>query len=185
MFGNNVAMDAEEIDLALSGEQHKIINYPDLMNFEPDSLVNFQNIVLFFGYPGQEGHWTALMFHPTAHKLVFFDPYGLRLDDEWSYLINPEHLLPPTKILSEKILPYFQENGWEVDVNRNDIQGYFDNISKSSPVTEDIAQNLCGELVVLRIIYRYLSNNQFSSIIKRYSPQQIVDVITKIIRHWK
>jgi hypothetical protein len=54
-----VAMDIDEINLAL-----------------------FNNII-FFSYPGEEGHWTVLMMYPDQHRLVFFDPYGLRLSTKW------------------------------------------------------------------------------------------------------
>jgi len=46
----------------------------------------------------------------------------------------------------------FQREGWSLDVNRNDLQGYFDKTSPSE-CSKEIAENLCGELVVSRVVY--------------------------------
>jgi tRNA(Ile)-lysidine synthase TilS/MesJ len=45
----------------------------------------------------------------------------------------------------------------------------------------DLAENLCEELVVLRIIYRVLDDNQFATMIKQQTPTEIVEVIKNIL----
>ena len=187
MFGRSykqcpcqAAMSQGEIDLCLLNYPHKIIPYQDLTNFTIDDLKNFQNNIIFFGYPGQEGHWTCLLFYPESMLVRFFDPYGFSPDEEWPFLINPEHLKPPHKILSEEIIPELISNGWTVNINKNDIQGYFDKVARSH-CSRELAENLCGELVVLRIIYRVLDDNQFATMIKQQTPTEIVEVIKNLL----
>jgi len=173
-------MDLEEINIALSDVPHNIIVYQDLISCTPSQLINALNNVIFFGYPGEEGHWTTLMMYPNDKRMIFFDPYGLYPDTEWPYLINPDHIIIKHKWLSKVIIPYFQQNGWILDVNRHDIQGYFDKTAPSE-CSKQIAENLCGELVVMRIINRQLDNDTFASMIEQYSPRQIVEIVNDLI----
>jgi hypothetical protein len=76
----------------------------------------------------------------------------------------------------------FQQNGWSLDVNHHNIQGYFDSTARSE-CSKEMAENLCGELVVLRIIYRHLDNTEFAHMIKRYRPIQIVEMISDLINN--
>jgi hypothetical protein len=62
--GRQTAMDLEEVDLALSNVPHQIIVYQDLISYPPSKLINALNNIIFFGYPGEEGHWTVLMMYP-------------------------------------------------------------------------------------------------------------------------
>ena len=175
-----VAMDFDEINLALSNIPHQIIVYENLITYKPIELINALNNIIFFSYPGQEGHWTVLMMYPDDKHMVFFDPYGLRPDDEWPYLINPNHVIIKHKWLSKVIIPYFEQNGWMLDVNHHNIQGYFDSTARSE-CSKEMAENLCGELVVLRIIYHHLDNDTFAHMIKQYRPIQIVEIISDLI----
>lgn len=178
--GCQTAMSLEEVDMALQDIPHRIILYQNLINYTPKQLINNLNNIIFFGYPGEEGHWTCLLMYPDQHLLTFFDPYGLQPDDEWRYLYNPNHLIIKHKWLSKVIIPYFQHNGWTLDVNHHDIQGYFDTTAPTE-CSKQMAENLCGELVVLRVRYRDVDNDEFAHIIEQYTPRQIVHLIRTYI----
>jgi hypothetical protein len=153
---------------------HSIISYDNVESIDP----SIPNWIILFTYPNASlGHWTALLFYPEKKKVLFFDPYGFMPDEQWNFIENPLNEDKPPMIFSKKVLPGLRKLGWRIENNHYNIQGHF----TGSLPNSNVAENMCGELVALRIIRRDMSSKQFYKyIIENYTPRKIYDLIKYI-----
>ena len=149
-----------------------IIRYEELFNTKPADLLRRDHII-FFGYPDNIGHWTALF--NKGNKIEFFDPYGFYPDEQWKYIENKQHQKPPEKILS-KLLEKLIQMGYQVTYNPYNVQGYLVQHS-FGPIEKELSRNECGELIILRLLLKQLSNREFYEYIKKLGPIQVYCIL--------
>lgn len=70
-----------------------IIRYPDLDKVDPEELKS--NVCKFLLYEQFErfGHWCIFFYSDVNQCFIFFDPYGIKLDDELKHTYHKEMLL--------------------------------------------------------------------------------------------
>lgn len=69
-----------------------IIRYPEFnnMNSIDEAFENNDAIIIYFEISSvNSGHWTCLMKHKN-NVIEFFDPYGLKYDDEFNFMTMHE-----------------------------------------------------------------------------------------------
>jgi hypothetical protein len=167
------AMDNFEISKVLDkfNIQYRIIPYEKVDTIDP----KIPNWIILFYYPGSNiGHWTCMLFYPRSKRMLFFDPFAFKPDQQWDFIDNKLNFPKPKFLLSKMIIPKLQAQGWKLEVNKYNIQDKF--IDRSKNV---ITENMCGELVVLRIIYRGMSSRDFYEYItKNFSASKIYKIIS-------
>jgi hypothetical protein len=127
-------------------------------------------MIIFFGFPGQIGHWCAVWKDSDGY-LHFFDPYGHPHDKQWSEVNNSYNERPPPFYLSR----FLRDKLWRY--NPFNVQGYL--VDRAlNPVTKELAESSCGSLVILRLVLRNWSDKDFFSLIKEM-PTKDIFFITK------
>jgi len=143
-----------------------VILYRELPDYlkkleEDDTL----SLIIFFGFPGNIGHWCALWIDKDGYY-HFFDPYGNPPDAQWQFVYNEYKESRPAPILSNYLkFKKFRYNPYN-------IQGYL--IDKSfGPITKEIAESSCGELIILRLTLKDIPDKVFFELIKTMKPQDV------------
>ena len=141
---------------------NKLINTPlsgdDMLLYNPDSvlcrytdLYIYNNIDDVFGHLDKiillyltnnetSGHWTGL--YRQNNKIIFFDSYGLDIDEEFKYITPYKKNELHEKY---KYLKYLlDKSNYEIEHNKYKLQG------KNS--------ECCGRYVSLRLINNFMNN---------------------------
>jgi hypothetical protein len=161
-------IDIKNILPKITKKSWSVYKYSDLT---PDMRLPFYSILLY-QYPNQIGHWVLIKCDDNKELLYFFDPYGLRVDSQWSYLENPMMEHEPRHVLSEIIHRYVTVDDYHFSYNIYNIQGTIRNGS--------IRDSECGEICLLRIIYSKLSDKNFYKLCQKLGGHKIFDIIKKI-----
>lgn len=88
---DKLLLEAEKVDLTgedvhnITNGECRILLYEDIQNIESlDTLFGDKdNVVILYETAKNFGHWVALLKYPDM--VEFFDPYGLRPDEELKY----------------------------------------------------------------------------------------------------
>ncbi|MCS7318132.1 MAG: hypothetical protein NZZ41_07515 [Candidatus Dojkabacteria bacterium] len=151
---------------------YRIIRYEELANIQPQDIPK-TNWILYFGYPGDLGHWTLIY---TKGKTVhFYDPYGIHPDGQWNKIYNTFNRDPPEHYLS-KLLHELRNMGYHTSYNHYDLQNYLIHHSIGK-LEKKLSENECGEIVILRLLFKELNDKEFFEFAKNLHPDEIVKFI--------
>lgn len=172
---DKVIKDAEVFDLSgddilnLTYNKTRIMKYEDLKIYDSleQILSPYRACVLLYQTGDKFGHWVSLIDRGNR-KLEFYDPYGLKPDEELN--INNEYHL---RIHGGQITPHLtaliKKEGWKVEYNNQRLQRFLKDV------------NTCGRYCALRIRYRDLSIQKFNNLLtknKHYEPDFWVSALT-------
>lgn len=174
---DNIIKNKEKLDI--SGKDitrfcglHNIIAYHELENIHTmQQLLKSENAVcLVYETSENVGHFVLLYLHMTIPKtLVFFDSYGLKLDEELKYAsFNLRNYNgKPTPHLSTIIA----SNGYNVISDNKQLQSKKEDTST------------CGRWVSIRYIYKHLNNDQFNNLFNnnKNSPDDVITYLTLLL----
>lgn len=108
----------------------------------------FGKVVLLYEWEKNQGHWVGLHY-TDEDRIEFFDPYGIKPDDQKSYI--------PKKFWSGNHLSWLlydaAERGWKIEYNQYHFQ------------TEEISGvSTCGRWVTLRLKLNNLTLDEFAAL---------------------
>jgi hypothetical protein len=178
------------MDISLSDQQIRdilkennifpvIITYPDLQNYTSDKILEIlkrRPIVLCYLTKKNYGHWTC-MFIDSAGVINFFDPYGLKPDDElkWKFPATFKKLSHEDyAYLTELLYELCKMKNYKIEYNDADFQ------SHKSDITT------CGRHCIVRLCFSNLSADKYTSLINELchttnkNPDQVVTSLTQI-----
>lgn len=141
-----VPLSGGDVSDLLNGKT-KIITYPELNKYESigELLEPYGNVVILYLNTPNSGHWTTLFKYPNEPGIEFFDPYAMIPDHEFKFIDNREELGEEYAMLSRLLLEY----SGPIEYNDNKFQRFAKNI------------NTCGRWVVLRLLLRSMSLEEF------------------------
>lgn len=154
----------EDIIKRLNGKT-KVLGYRELAKYKTvEGLLRpYGNVVIHYPENQAEtrGHWTALMYSvdDKGKKVIeFFDPYGCEIDEAFERMHVISRPLLTNLLLKSK---------YEVHYNDKPLQIQDPNI------------NTCGRHVVLRILNRNMSINNYAKMLSKYPADVIVTYLTE------
>lgn len=144
-------LSGEDIKKLLKGKV-KIIEYPELSNYNSiEELLNpYGQVVILYESKPNYGHWTTLFKYPNRSGVEFFDPYGIKIDDEFNYISDKYRIE-----LNEDV-PYLS----------NLLYNYDGPIEYNDYKFQKFAENIdtCGRWVVLRLVLKKKSLEEFEDL---------------------
>jgi hypothetical protein len=160
----------------LLGHNTSIMTYPNLVHASRiDDVLDFNGrlVLLYLTKSHTAGHWTGVLKR-NENELEFFDPYGGDIDEQFDYI--------PDKV--EVALGQTQRHLTTL-LNNARLDGY---IVRHNPYRFQAMKrgvNSCGRWVAARMLYSYLSINDFKSLVEDsgVSPDTFVTVVTEEILH--
>ena len=143
MAGTNLGymIDSTDIDRYLDAGSSKILKYSELDQFRTieELLPNDVDyrIILIEQNPNS-GHWTCILRYGKTYE--FFDPYGLRFDEELNFISKVKNKLLGQDVKHLTILLNdAKARGWNVIWNKKKLQQLKEGV------------NTCGRWCLLRI----------------------------------
>ena len=170
---------SEDIDLSgadihriTDGKAH-IMDYEELENYSSiyDVLEEHGAVVILYETKKNFGHWVC-MFWTGENTLEFFDPYGLKMDDELK--VEPEFNM---RLHNGVLTPHLT---MLIDLCRD--CKVVSNTTRLQKVLEHT--NTCGRWVALRIRFREVSLNKFIQLMtnnKHYDGDFWVSALTLLV----
>lgn len=157
--------------IKLCKKKVRIIKYPELSKFKNimTALGPHKALIILYEIEKNYGHWVSL-FQNSKGNIEFFDPYGLKPDDELKFIsknfrkINNEKYPHLTALLLNSDKP--------IEYNETRLQQY----------KEDV--NTCGRWCGLRILFRNMLLKDFIKLFKKnkkYSPDFLATSLTLFI----
>lgn len=145
------------------GYKANLLTYSQLSNFNTldEVLGPFETLILLYETKKHFGHWVCL-FRSCSNTITFFDSYGILPDDELLFIPSNFRRLNNEDYPHLTALLY--KSGCIVDYNHHKLQG------KKS--------NTCGRFVIIRILLKHLSNNEFSKLFKGKNPDKFITYLT-------
>lgn len=119
-------------------------------NHIDDVLGEHGAVILLYEMKPHNGHWVCL-FRLNDNTLYFFDPYGLKPDEQLKF----------GKYSKPYLGQLLSNSGYNVKYNNKDIQRYCKSVST------------CGKFVAFKLLFRNMPNNKFISLFldnKHYDP---------------
>lgn len=170
---------SEEIDLSgedihrITDGKARIIEYEEIENIHSidDLLGEFGAVIILYETRKNYGHWVCL-FRTGNKTLEFFDPYGLKLDQELD--IAPDY---NTRLHNGVLTPHLTAlmelcAGCKVNSNTTQLQNNLEHT------------NTCGRWVALRIRFRGISLKRFIELMtnnKYYDGDWFVSALTLFV----
>jgi len=168
---DNQRLSGKQMVDALKGKV-KVVVYSDVVKMNSlDELLNPHGkvIILYQTTSETSGHWCCL-FRQTFENVIFFDPYGLKPDDE----------IPDCKYLSylngeTPLRTLLNNSNYNVSFNPNRYEKW----------SKDM--NSCGRHVIFRLQNSHMTNSKYHQYITkmtkstRLNPDELVAVLTKDI----
>ncbi len=146
----------------LCDNKTNIIKYSDLINYDNiDNILSpHNNTVILYETGKNYGHWVCLI--KQNNLIEFFDPYGMKIDEQLKYSKNKDPLLSLLLLKS----PYLLKE------NTTRLQKMYKNIST------------CGRHVCLRIILKELKLNEYIKLLKnnKNNPDLLVTYLTSFVK---
>ena len=149
-------VDAEAIDLSgsdisrITDNMARIISYDELSNYDSieDVLGEQGAVVILYETRKNFGHWVCL-FWIGENTLEFFDPYGLKMDEELK--IEPQfNMRENNGVLSPHLTVLIDLcSDCKVVSNTTQLQKYLEHV------------NTCGRWVSMRIRFRDVGLKRF------------------------
>lgn len=160
---NNQALSGTQV-LKLVDYKSKVIRYPDLHRYGTldDCLAPHGSFFLLYESSCAYGHWCSVSLHKGV--ITFFDSYGKKYDSMLS------EIEPVWRRQSHQDFPYltklFQESPYKITWNKTQFQQYQKGI------------RTCGKWAGIRIIFKDLSNEDFSYLFSNSDPDDVVSFLT-------
>jgi len=154
--------------LTICDNKTKILTYPQLYEYKDiDGVLSpYDSVVMLYETKPSYGHWVALLKHPEHNKIEFFDPYGLFIDDQLTF-INSEFRKENNEqypILSKML----HDSPYDIVYNNLQLQKYSSDISS------------CGRHVAFRICMKDTPLDEYGALLTHnyYDPDTIVTYLT-------
>jgi hypothetical protein len=149
--------------LQLVDNKANLIIVNDLIKYNHIDAVlgEYGAVILLYENEKYKGHWVCL-FKINDSTLMFFDPYGLKPDEQLQF---SDYSKPYLSML-------LKDSGYRVKYNNKDLQKFCKQVST------------CGKFVSLRLIFRDLPNRKFISLFldnKHYTPDFWVSALTAFL----
>lgn len=145
--------------------QVKVIPYPELADYHNlhDLLEPYGRVVILYEQQPNVGHWCCLFYGPPTdeyehtedetiygHPIYFFDPYGLKPDDEFDWIGGEirKKLQEDRRYISQMLKRY----PGPIDYNNHQLQ------SKKPGIAT------CGKWCVARLSLDRLDSDQFADL---------------------
>lgn len=163
----NISLSNQEMIKLVNGKAN-LIQYPQLKNATSidDILYPYGACIILYLTRKNYGHWTCI-FKVNNDTIEHFDPYGLYIDDELNFNMDPYF----RKISNEDKphLSYLLYNSpYKLSFNQYQFQKRLKEVAT------------CGRHVAMRLILRHLSLDDYKNLISNteYSPDEVVTIIT-------
>lgn len=145
----------------------RLYKYPDIYNYNTiDELFGHSNkiVLLYLTDTMHNGHWTGLF--RKGNEITFFDSYGLNVDDEEHFYINP-YVKEESGERYKYLMHLLNKSNYKINHNPYRLQG------KNTET--------CGRFVTLRLLNTNLDNDQFYNMFfkTKKSPDEIVSELIK------
>lgn len=148
-----------------------IVTYPELSEYSSidDVLGKYGAAIILYLTKKKYGHWVAI-FKVNRHQIEFFDPYGLRPDDQLDF-IN-QHFRVENNEKKPHLSYLLYNSPYTVTYNDDRLQKMIKDVST------------CGRWCAIRIVLRKLKLPDFVRIFKNnkcYDPDFFVTAISSFI----
>lgn len=150
----------------------KIMTYKDLTNYPTieKALEEFGRIALLYETKDNFGHWCCVFYGPK-NRIYFFDPYGIRIDDQLLY-IDPKFRMKNNQDF--RYLSYLLKNtDKKIDYNDYSLQ------------SEKEGVNTCGRWVVVRMMFNFLDSDEFAKLFSPDSNLSSDDLVLAYTKQYK
>jgi len=143
----------------------QLVGVRDIVSF----LQPLNKVALFFpvgNNASTPGHWLAVWYDPQSRTIHHFDSYGFGPEAELRYSHNTD----VQEQLLNKLYQQAQQQGYNLVWNKTAFQQMGDNV------------NTCGRHVVVRLLFSYLSEDQYTQLLtgQKMSPDDLVTLMTLI-----
>jgi len=153
---DKIILKAENFDLTgadihrITDGKANIIQYEELENIDDlqQVLQPHGAVVILYTTKKNFGHWVCLFEKGGNKNLEFFDPYGLKVDEELQ-ISNELHLRQHQGQIAPHLTALIESGGYRVSSNTAKLQKFLEHT------------NTCGRWVSLRIRFRDSSLKQF------------------------
>lgn len=111
----NIVLSDKDIT-KIAGYPARVLTHNDLIpvkNIESLLSPPDYSILLLYEYLDKVGHWTCILAHPSHHIIEFFDPLGLKPDDQ-------KEFIPSNRWMFNKLSHLLYDaatRGWKIDYN--------------------------------------------------------------------
>lgn len=175
---DKIIKNAEKFDLSgadihrITDGKCNIIQYEDLerVNNLDEVLRPHGAVMILYTTRKNFGHWVCL-FEKGNKNLEFFDPYGLKMDEELN-ITNDLHLREHKGIITPHLTALINSGGYNVSSNTTQLQEFIEHI------------NTCGRWTALRVRFRDVSLKKFINMMttnKYYNGDFWVSALTLLI----
>lgn len=172
---DKIIKDSEKF--ALSGEDlHRIVDgKANILSYEQlENVSSIEELLQPYGasiilYETKEnfGHWVCL-FEKGEKSLEFFDPYGLKMDEELNFS-NELHLRQHQGVITPHLTALVEAGGYKVKSNTTQLQKFLEDV------------NTCGRHCGMRLRLRSHSLKEFITLMtknKEYDADFWVSALT-------
>lgn len=165
----NVSLSNEEMLKLVDGKSN-LIQYPQLKDATniDDVLYPYGACIILYLTKQNYGHWTCI-FKVNDDTIEHFDPYGLYIDEELSFKMDPYF----RKIVNEDYphLSYLlYHSPYKLSFNQYQFQKKLKEVAT------------CGRHTSTRLLLRHLPLNEYKDLIcsgePDYSPDEVVTIVT-------
>lgn len=162
----NISLSDKDI-LNMLDRKCNLLTYTELANYNNlnDALGEYKTLVILYMTKNNYGHWCCL-FLRDDNILEFFDSYGIFIDDELEFI--PDNY----RIVSNQSYPHLTYLIYNSQYKNVEYNQY-----KLQKMTPEI--NTCGRWVVVRIMLKRLSLDEFAQKFKNNGDEMVVQLTTK------
>lgn len=161
-----ISLSGEDIYNALH-KKTNIITYAQLRDYKSiDELLKPSgSIVILYETSKGFGHWVCL--YKDGSKIVFFDPYGLKPDEELKFI--PKHFRKENGTNYPLLTYLLYKSGKNIEYNNHRLQRSLKDA------------NTCGRHCIVRILNKKIPLDKYAEIlqnVKNITPDQVVTALT-------
>lgn len=175
---DNIIKDAERFDLSgadihrITDGKCNIIQYSDLerVNNLEEILSPHGAVMILYTTKKNFGHWVCLFKINNNKLLEFFDPYGLKIDEELQ-ITNDLHLRDHNGIITPHLSALVNSGGYRVLSNTYQIQEFLEHT------------NTCGRHTGMRVRFRDTPLKKYIKLMttNKYNADWMVSAMTLMI----
>lgn len=173
MILNAENIDLSELDLKrITNDKTNIISYEELEKVTSIDQVlgKYRSVIILYLTKEHFGHWICL-FETQPNHLEFFDPYGLKIDEELN-INNEFHLRIHNGMLIPHLSVLLSTSNYIVTYNKTRIQKMLEHV------------NTCGRHVGVRLRFRDIPLKKYIDLLtknKYYDPDFWVSSMTLLV----
>lgn len=128
-----------------------VISYDKLINMSIDDIIRSLPIVILYQHFRDYGHWVCMW--KLHDKIMFFDSYGNYPDNK---TLSGQNSYNDNSI---QLLKKLYNSRFQIDYNNYQLQA--------------TGSNTCGKWCIVRLLFPYLSHDDFYKINKRYAEKNM------------